>query len=697
MGKDDILSLERVFSAIKRGQRYVFISTAVFLSVATLYVSTTTPQYTSMTSILLDPAQAKTVSDLSSKVRRGTEKASMLSQVELVKSRRILEKALQYLYSDKKMEEINNDFVRRERAISGLKRGLRVYREGESYILNIKYMASDPNVAADRANALAEAYVYDQMNFFSEGSEKTVRWLRGKIEQLRQDSIQADIGIQKFRVKNNLINTGSRTVTEQQLIGLNSKLGDTKAATASAYVKYMHSQDIIDKEDMSAAVAEAFDNDVINNIRREYISDQQRLLKLVRTLGPEHRAVTDLKKELKESQNVIFSEMRRITKSYQNQYEVMLAKEKSLEVSLEKLINIKVKNDGQIFELEALEKEAEVLKNIHNDYLAKLERVSQQESYPVAESRIISRAVAPLRKSHPKSFLLIGVAIILGIGFGVFVALLMDNFDKSFKRAGQVESAAGLFFLGFFPQMSDANIAKFRKALGKSIFSNPQYTQSVSSPLSLQAETCRNIKSILDKKDNSETCKVIGVISDSPHVGKSIAASNLALFIAQSQKKCLLIDSDLRNPVLSSGNFKLDKGLAYALSNKSLDSDVLLHDQVTNLYVLPADKDGQSLTSAATADDMRAFLESCKKTFDYIIIDLPPLSATSDASGLSKFIDNFLLVLEWGKSKPNSLNFHIKQSDIPKDKVLGAVLGQADMNKMVKNYDHNIYPEYTSI
>lgn len=697
MDKDDILSLERVSSAIKRGRNYIAASVVACLAVAVLYVSLTTPQYTSMTSILLDPAQAKTVSEISSKVSRGTEKSSMLSQVELVKSRRVLEKALQYIYSEKKIAEINSDFVKHEQAVSRLKSGLRVYRQGESYVLNIRYTASDPNLAADSANALAKAYVYDQMNFFAEGSEKTLQWLRGKIEQLRKQSINADLKIQKFRVKNDLINTGGRTVTEQQLIGLNAKLGDAKAATSSSYVKYIHSKEIIDNGDLSAAVAEAFDNDVINNVRAEYVSDQQRLLKLTRTLGPEHRAVTDLKKELEESQNVIFSEMRRIAQSYKNQYEVMLAKEKSLETSLEKLINLKVKNDGQIFELEALEKEAEVLKNIHNDYLTKMERVSQQESYPVAESRIISKAVAPLGKSHPKSVLLIGVAIILGMGIGVFLALLVDNFDKSFKRAGQVESAAGLFFLGFFPQMSDASIAKFRKTLGKSIFSNPQYTQSVSSPLSLQAETCRNIKSTLDKKDNSKTCKVIGIISDSPHVGKSIAASNLALFIAKSQKKCLLIDSDLRNPLLSSGNFKLDKGLAYALSNKSLDGDVLLHDHETNLYVLPADKDGQSLASLATADDMRSFLESCKNTFDYIIIDLPPLSATSDAAGLSQFIDNFLLVLEWGKSKPNSLNFHIKQSDIPKDKVIGAVLSQADMNKMVKNYDHDIYPEYTSM
>ncbi len=697
MDKDDILSLDRMLSAIKRGLKYVVGSVSVFLLLAVLYVFTATPKYTSMTSILLDPAQAETVSNLSSKVSRGTEKSSMLSQVELIKSRRVIEQAMQYIYSDKEMAEINSDFTRREKAISSLRRGLRVYREGDTYVLNIRYTATDPDVAAERANALAKFYVYDQMNFFSEGSDKTVKWLRSKIEQLRQQSIQANLKTQKFRVKNNLVDAGVRTVTEHQLVSLNEKLGDAKAETASAYVQYNQSKEIIEKGDLSAAVAEAFDNDVINDVRAEYVSGQQRLLKLVRTLGPDHRAVNDLEKELEEPQNVIFSEMRRISKSYQNQYEVMLAKENSLEESLDKLISLKVKNDGQVFELSAMEKEAEVLRNLYNDYLTKLEKISQQESFPVAESRIISKAVAPLNKSHPKSILIIGLSLILGTGLGVFISLLVDSFDKSFKRAGQIESETGLFFLGFFPMVSGDNFVKLRKMVGKHIFSNPLYTQSVSSPLSLQAETCRNVKSILDKKDNSDGCKVIGIASDHPHVGKSIAASNLALFMAQSKNKCLLIDSDLRNPVLSNDNFSLGKGLAYALSSKNLDSDVLLRDDETGLFVLPADKQGADLASAATSQDMKSFLESCKNTFDYIIIDLPPLSATSDASGLSSLIDSFLLVLEWGKSKPNSLNFHIKHSDIPKEKIVGAVIGQTDMEKMVKDYAHNIYPEYTKV
>ena len=701
MDNDDILSLPRVLSSIKRGVRHIVLSVLCFLVVAVLYLLVATPKYTASTSILLDPTQAKTVSEISSKARRGFENEAIVSQVEIVKSRRVAEKALQYLYSESEFNQINADFVRKEKRLATLQKNLRVYREGESYILNIRYTDIDPKDAAEGANAFAQAYIYDQIHSFAEGSAKTSTWLKGKIESLRQQSVRADQAVQAFRVKNNLIDANGRSVNEQQLSNINAKLSNAKAEVAGASVRYDHSQEIIEKQDMSAALAEAFDNDVINAVRAEYIKDQQRLLKLTRTLGEEHQAVRGLKKELQEARNVIFAEMKRISQSYKNEYEIALAREKSLEESLEELISQKVQNDGQLFELEALEKEAESYKTLHNEYLEKYEVMNQQESFPVAESRIITEAVPPLKKSHPKTIIIIGMAFVLGLGVGVFWALLTDNFDKSFKRAGQIESASGLFFLGFFPKLDFGRLKRMLKnqKAGSLLFAHPAYRQSVESPLSLFAETCRNTKIRFDKKTGQSESKVIGVMADKPNFGKSVAAANLALFIAQSGSKCLLIDADVRNPILSQDNFvENSKGLNDALSKKKITRTMLLRDQKTDLYVLP---NGQSNVSVEdkllNASKMKELISSCIENFDYIVIDLPPLSATSDASGFSSFIDRFLLVLEWGKSKPNSLNFHLKQNDISKDQILGAILAQADMQEMMQNYDHEVYPEYTSI
>ena len=692
MTNDDILSLPRLIASVKREFKIVLACAIGLAGLALLYSFVATPKFTANTSIMLDPAHAQTLASLSSKVSGRFDDAAIVSQIELVKSRRVAKKALEYLSSNGTNTPGNLDAVIDEELLERTIDGLRVYREGESYVLTIKYTASSPKVAAQRANAFAQAYIYDQINAFSDDSSKTTEWLQNKIRDLRNQSIAANLEIQKFREKHNIVETGGGTVNEQQLGSVNNNLNTASAEVAAARVRYLHSKRIVDSNDVSAAMAEAFDNDVINNVRAQYLEGQQKLLELRRTLGTGHEAVKKLSVKQAESRRVIFSEMKRIAQSYKNEYEVALANENSLKKNMGKLVDAQRADENQSFELAALEKEAEAYANLYDEYLARFETMQQQHSFPVADSRVITKAVPPLKKSHPKSILLTGLGLILGTGLGVLLALLKDNSDPTFKRAGQIENQTGLHFLGFVPSLKGKSLG----ASTASVFLDAEYTQSVDTPLSIQAETCRNIKMTAHKKRKG-VCKVIGVTSDNPHVGKSVSASNLALYIAQSGCKCLLIDADVRNPSLSDNNFThIENGIGAVLSQNATLDKAVMQDSKTKLFVLPCEQKGRLNTSDLVSSDvMEEMVVAARAEFDYIIIDLPPLSATSDASFASAFVDFFLLSLEWGKSKPNSLNFNLKVSEITKEKILGVVLSEADMKTMSKNYGHTIYPEYT--
>ena len=692
MNEDDILSLPRLVSSMKRELKLIIICMACFVGVAILYSLLASSKYTAHTSILIDPAQSDAVAEIASKAKSRFDSAAIVSQIELIKSRRVAQKALEYLSGNKGHESKEVDFVANEELLADIIRGLRVFREGESYVLTIHYTATDPKISADRANAFAQAYIHDQINSFSEDSLKTSKWLKNKIETLRNQSVSANLDVQNFRKKNNLIQSGGRSVNEQQLSNMNEKLGDAKANVATAHVKYRHSQKIVRQKNITAAVAEAFDSDVINNVRAQHLEDQQKLLELTRTLGNSHQVVKKLRKKISESRNVIFSEMKRISESYKSEYEIALAQETSLKESLDKLVGVQFNNDGQSFELDALEKEAEAYANLHDEYLKKYETMQQQQSFPVSGSRIITKAVQPLKRSYPKPLVMVGLALILGTGFGIFLALLKDSFDASFKRAGQIENRTGMHFLGFFPSFSGQNIGSPKA----SDFLDSEYSQSVDAPLSVQAETCRNI-SVTAGRKLKEGCRVIGVTSDNPHQGKSVMAANLALYMAQSGSKCLLIDADLRNPVLSKENFtRVGQGLHSVLMRSVDIKSALIQDSKTNLFVLPSEgQKGAEASHLVSSTNMKELVDSAKENFDFIIVDLPPLSVTADASFSSVFVDSFLLSLEWGKSKPNSLEFNLKVNEIPKDKILGVVLGQTDMQKMAKNYGHTVHSLYT--
>ncbi len=681
---DDILSLPRLIASLKREKLIVAIVTFLMIGLALLYVVMATPLYVAKTSILLDPAKAASVSEISSKATSRFDAPAMLSRIEVIKSRRVAMKAYELLQAQQVVPSLIANNMVDEGVLNAFREGLRVYREGESYVLTIQYTAENPQTAALYANAFADAYVNDQLNSFAEDAGKAEVWLKDKIDTLRQQSIAANAALLDFRQDNNIISTRSGSVNDQQLTNINDRLGDAKANVASSRVKYQHARSIIDKNDINAAVAQAFDNDVINNIRSEYLSDNQRLLKLSRTLGGDHDTVKDLKRKLSESRKVIFSEMKRIAQSYKNEYEVALAQESSLKNNLDKLIDTKMDNDGQTFELEALEKEAESYASLYDEYLKKYEMMQQQQSFPVAEASIISKAIAPAGKSHPQSAIIMVLSLILGLGGGSILALVKDNMDMTFKRAGHVESATGLNFLGFLPK----GIKRFA-ASNASSFANSRYSQSVDEPNSLQAETCNHINVALQRKENNQNV-VIGVSADVPDASKSELAGNLALHLAQSGHKCLLIDADARNPDLTEENLGyVQKSLYQVLSgNASLDEAIILDTQ-TNLYILASELNiAVEKRTLVHTKAMVELVEAAKKQFDYVVVNLPSMATASDASFSVSYVDYFLFVLKWAKSKPNEFNFMLKTNEMPKDKVLGVVLGDADMKRMAKDYGH---------
>lgn len=688
---DDALNLYRIFASLKRGIKIIAISTGTLFLLMLLYVLITTPKYTASASILLDRTQAETVAELSSNARRSFEHAAIESQVELIKSRRIAEKALEYLYSEAERKELEANIEEREAMLKRLQRNLRVQREGESHVITLRYTDESPQGSADRANAFAEAYIYDQVNFFSEGSVKTATWLQNKIEAQREKSIEATKAVQKFRLENDLIDTNGRTINEQRLADMNAQLSQAKAEVAAAEVRFRHSKAIVDNNDIKAAVAEAFDNDVISSIRAKYLENEARLARLINTLGEEHTAVKNQRAVLDETRAVIFGEMRRIVQSRRNELEVANAEADSIETSLKDLIDKKVQGDAKKFELEALEKEADTHQALYEEFLEKFQVVNQQQSFPVAQSRVITYAVAPLDKSHPKTTILLALSIILGGGLGVFLALLKDNFDSTIRRAGQVESALGLFFLGFLPKV--AATVSTGKGPKKSLFKYKAYKQAVESPRSIHADTSRNIKLSIDKKMKASESKVIGVISDTPHEGKSLTASNLALHAAKSGTACLLVDADLQNPVLSRNNAlqqvdNLDSNVCKNLSFK----DLLVCDPKTNLFILPSTPGNEM-----TEEDMKRMIEEARNVFDYVIVDMPPLSTGSSAASIAQVIQSFLVTLEWGKTLPNRLKFHLKQSGIENENILGAVISETDMKEMEDKYSHKVYKEYLSV
>jgi capsular exopolysaccharide synthesis family protein len=354
--------------------------------------------------------------------------------------------------------------------------------------------------------------------------------------------------------------------------------------------------------------------------------------------------------------------------------------------------------------LKDLESSAQTYRALHDAVLQRVTEFTQQQSFPATEARVVSPASPPLEKSEPKGLIVLGVASILGLVGGFGAAFAREYLDRTFRSSKQVEREVGVECLGILPAIAPARwrLPKWGRdvASGERIISASmeRHRFVVGEPLSRFAETIRGLKVAADTVDLHRSNKVIGITSARPHEGKSLLAANLSEMIALSGCKVLLIDCELRNGGLT-GQLapKAKGGLLEVVAGRAAVNDFIWHDPITNLHFLPAvklagerDQNTQGQLSPAalfqrtqlTPMGLKALLESVQDSYDYVILDLPPITPVADVKAISHLIDAFILVIEFGRTSQQAVIDALNAAPTVCEKLLGAVLNNADPNEL---------------
>ncbi len=190
---------------------------------------------------------------------------------------------------------------------------------------------------------------------------------------------------------------------------------------------------------------------------------------------------------------------------------------------------------------------------------------------------------------------------------------------------------------------------------------------------------------------NESKCKIIGITSALSGEGKSTTAINLAYTIAEADKKVLLMEADMRIPV-AAGLLELEKtpGLSHVLAGVSQLKDAIVSSVLQNtLSVLPAGEIPPNPSELLSSKRMVTVLSELSESFDYIIVDLPPITAVSDGLAISKLLSGMVVVVRQNYCDQHALSETMRQMEFLKVKVLGFVMNYAETKK--KRYKKNSY------
>ena len=382
--------------------------------------------------------------------------------------------------------------------------------------------------------------------------------------------------------------------------------------------------------------------------------------------------------------------------------------------------------------IEELESTAQTYRRIYESYLMAYTESVQKQSYPGTNARVITEATPPLRKSHPRTKLILVFGAFMGGLAGLGIAFFRNSIDRCVWGTRQIREEAGVECLASIPLLADRASASaaaqtramFRKgAMGdmlKAVVDKPSTaldtgTRTLKAAVSLagtalgrqRAEPIplrddildavitmpfsgfshgiKTLKTAIALAGRTRQIRCLAVTSVLPNEGKTTICSNLATLFAMTGVRTLLVDGDLRNASLTRSLAPAATcGLIDAITGTAELSQCIVPANESGLDLLPAFGSTPTPYSDDILESARAqsVLRDLQTTYDIILLELPPLTASLDGLAIGSMLDCTILVAEYGKTPLPVLSEALHLLRNAQAEILGVVLNKVDTSTL---------------
>jgi exopolysaccharide transport family protein len=725
---------------LQRQYAIIIFSLLISIAAAVVYLRLTPPVYTANVQILVANPKAQFVQQESIVAEPSFDRSGVETQLQIIRSPTIANIVIDRLHLVPELASGSSNVLlswtrhileafsksatertapKPDSIVSAFLQRLSATRLDLTNVIDVAFNWNDPTRAAEIANAIADAYIKDQLNAKFEANRTAALWLQQRIQELADQAETAERAVNAYKTQNNIVSSEGKTVDEQQITQVNSRLVAARAQAADLQARLARYDSILRDNPanaesigtLDAAGSDLLSSPIITNLRQQYLELLRREREYSARFGPDHLSVVSLRNRMQELRSSIFDEVRRVAESTRSDYNVAKQRTQDLEKQLAQAVSASRATDSAQVTLRELQSKAKNFRALYETFLARYMGAAQQQSFPISEARVIYPAFPPDKKSKPKRTLILALAIFVGIGIGGGLGMLREIMDRVFRTPNQIETALGLPCLSVVPLLGDRKLeakaaknTKSRSGKGAEPHRNSRTLSTASAlhwsvinmPLSQFAEAIRFIKLGIELRSAESPNKVIGITSALPHEGKSTISVSLAQLIAQSGKSVILLDCDLRNPALSMALAPDAKmGLLEVISERHSVDETLWREPTTNLAFLPAVKRLPLLHSSEIlmTEQMRKIFDQLRSTYDYVIVDLPPLSPIVDVRATAPLVDCFALVVEWAKTKIDVVQHALHTAPNVYDNLAGVVLNKTDIKSMAR-YDSYISDYY---
>jgi succinoglycan biosynthesis transport protein ExoP len=590
--------------------------------------------------------------------------------------------------------------VKRPAILGAFLGSLTVKRVPNTNLIEVGFTAQDPELAAKIVNAHVDNFREADFRSTQDATLQASTWLSQELEELRVKMQNAEDARVAYERNNQIWVLGEKgqqqDITAEKLSDLSKTVTTAETELAQKAALYtMATSGEID------ATPVALSNPVIQGLIKQKSDLETQYNTLLAQYGPNWPKVQQIAEQQKQVQKQLDDAHQIVTESAEEDYNGAKDRLSLLEANLDSQKAEANVEAEKLVEYGILDNDATSTKQLYDGLLEKLKEAQIQAGLSSSNIRFVDKALSPTSPAGPQRTRNILLGLLVGVVGGIGLAIFREYLDNTVKSPDDIERLTGLPSLAVVPNMPNMNApaGKMARLSGDAAMSSSgsrvellAYVQ----PKSQISEAFRALRTSLLLSQAEHPPQVILVTSSLPREGKTTAAVNLAVTLAQLGDRTLIIDCDLRKPgVRRALNLtgSRDAGLSSYLAGVcSLDEVTMPHPTISNLSALTTGPVPPSPADLLSSHRMRDGITELRRRFKFIVVDSPPIMAATDAVIISALTDGVLLVVRSGATPKEAFTRTRDLLSAVKSRFLGVILNGVDSSAPDYYYSYRYYP-----
>ena len=554
--------------------------------------------------------------------------------------------------------------------------GLAVVPVRTSTLVDLRFRSPDAEFAAKAVNALADQYIKHSLDLRVDASKEMSDWLSVQLVELRSKVDQSERALQEFKERHRTVSVDDKqNIVVQRLTALNSQWTDARIARFDRESRYQQLMDLRRRGEPLDGFPAIMASDAVQKLKSDVAGLQTKQADLRRQeFGENYGPLKALTAQIASTQARLNAEMEKIADVVRSEFDAAKAREEAMFQALETQKSESIGLDRQGIDYAQLEREADSNRQLYENMLLRTKESTISNEFKGSNIKIVDQAEIPRAPVLPNTSRDLTVAALGGVALALLLAFGVEYFDSRIKSPEEIKAHLGLPFLGIIPVAPGSEQAQEAPMLSDTVA--PAF-----------AEAIRAVRTAVLFSSAEPGTRSLIVTSTGPGEGKTVVSSSLAITLASTGQRTLVVDADLRRPRLHDAlGRSQEPGLSNVLIGEVPLSDAIRTTTVANLSLLSAGHIPPNPAELLGSPRYLALFEELKGRFDWIVFDAPPVMPVTDAALVARPAGGVLFVIGSEMTPRQSAQTAIEQLRAANAKFIGAVLNKVNVHRHAYYY-----------